>query len=183
MDLHKFQFNCLVSIFSSAHLLPTAYVVRREGYVLTRVCLSTPGGVPRPGPDRGYPSQVWWGGGYPAGVSHLRYPHQIWLGVPCQGVPYGEYPAGGTPPHQTCWGVPCWGYPAGGVPCWGVSHLGTPPIRPGQGVPCWGGPHLGYLPPPLSDLAGGGTPPRVTDGVLDTPRSVCLLRSRRRTFL
>ena len=30
---------------------------------------------------------------------------------------------------------------------------------------------------------GGGTPPRVTDGVLNTPRSVCLLRSRRRTFL
>ena len=29
----------------------------------------------------------------------------------------------------------------------------------------------------------GGTPPRVTDGVLDTPQSVCLLRSRRRTFL
>ena len=69
-----------------------------------------------------------------------------------------------------------------------VAHLGHPPIRPGQGYPCWGVPPLGYSP---SDLAGGGypcrgggvTPPQVTDGVLDTPRSVCLLRSRRRTFL
>ena len=31
---------------------------------------------------------------------------------------------------------------------------------------------------------GWGTPrDRAADGVLDTPRSVCLLRSRRRTFL
>ena len=63
----------------------------------------------------------------------------------------------------------------------------VPPVRPGQGEP-----HLGY---PPSDLAGGvpqggETPipprpvrPRVIDGVLDMLRSVCLLRSRRRTFL
>ena len=30
---------------------------------------------------------------------------------------------------------------------------------------------------------GGGTPPRLADGVLDTPQSVCLFRSHRRTFL
>ena len=59
--------------------LPTAYVVPREGNVFTRVCpsihpsicLSTSGGVPRPGP----------GGGVP------------------QPGPAGGYPCGGTPPQ------------------------------------------------------------------------------------
>ena len=110
--------------------LPTAYVVRREGFDTCRsVCPHleeysgqvqmgvTParydGGIPRPGPDGGeYSSQVQLGGGYPSQL-----------------------------------------------------QLGYPPIRPGRGIP---------LP--------GGTPPRVTDGVLDTPRSVCLLCSRRKTF-
>ena len=47
-----------------------------------------------------------------------------------------------------------------------------PPVRPGRGG---GTPNTG----------GGGYPTsyRITDGVLDTPQSVCLLRSRRRTFL
>ena len=81
---------------------------------------------------------------------------------------------------------------------------GYPPVRPGQGVyPCQGGtppqvpshwtwpgvPLLGEYPtlgtPPLN-LAGGypswgGYP--TSGGVLDTLWSVCLLRSRRRTFL
>ena len=64
----------------------------------------------------------------------------------------------------------------------GYSTLGTPspPSDLTRGYPCWGVPHLGS---PRSDLAGrGGTPPRLTDGVLDTPRSLCLLRSCR-TFL
>ena len=112
--------------------LPTAYVVRREGNVLTRVCpsfcLSTPGGV--------YPGQVQVGG------------------YPCQGVPHLWYPpsdlAGGTPPRVPPSDL------AGGYP---TSSTPPPPVRPGQG---------GY---PTSD------------GVLDTPRSVWLLRSRRRTFL
>ena len=74
--------------------------------------------------------------------------------------------------------------PAGG----GVPHLRYPPSDLAGGYPCWEVPHLGY--PPPSDLAGGGTPaggggtpPQVIDGVLDTPRSVCLLCSRRRNFL
>ena len=48
-------------------------------------------------------------------------------------------------------------------------------VQTGGGVP-QPGPDRGVLVPP---------PPRyrTTDGVLDTPRSVCLLRSRRRTFL
>ena len=156
------------------------------------------GGIPTGGyPAGGYstlgtPCQTWWG--TLMGVPHLRYPHQTW--------PEG-YPNGGTSARSS-WGVPCWGgtpprvppsdlarwYPAGGTPPWvppsdlvggtpmGVPQQGnTPPQVPPMGQP--GGTHWGV---PPSDLAGG-IPPRVTDGVLDTPRSVCLLRSRRRTFL
>ena len=93
--------NDFVSL-QKQQLLPTAYVVRREGYVLTRVCPSV---CPHPG--QGAPARV--------------------------------------PPIGPGWGVP-------------------PPIRPGQG----------------GTPTGGGYP---TSVVLDTPRSVCLLRSRRRTFL
>ena len=152
------------------------------------VCLFTPQGrgypgqvqlgrVPRPGPAGGGtppqvpPSHQTWPGGYPTSGT----PSQTWQGGtppwvppvrPGQGVSHSGTPRqtwlggtlpGGTPPwvppHQT------WprGYPAGGTPPW----VPPTPIRPGRGV----------------------TPPWVTDGVLDTPRSVCLLRSRRRTFL
>ena len=55
--------NVFISIIGIS--LPTAYIVRREDYVLTSVCPSVcphpGGGVPRPGPDgrgRGFPSQV-----------------------------------------------------------------------------------------------------------------------------
>ena len=73
----------------------------------------------------------------------------------------------------------------GGTPAGGYPTSATP-IKPDWGYPCGGYPTLVH---PPSDLArvppqgGEGTPPRLTDGVLDTPRSVCLLRSRRRTFL
>ena len=134
--------------------LPTAYVVGGK-VVLTRVCLSTPRGG-------GYPGRVQ-AGGVPqpgpggGGTPHLRYPpSDLAGGYPDQGVP-----TSGTPIR------PGWG---GGVPRWGVPHLRSPPVRPGWGVP--------HLRSPLSDLARG-VPHRV---VLDTPRSVCLLRSRR-TFL
>ena len=43
------------------------------------------------------------------------------------------------------------------------------------------GTKVGY-PPPDQD-GGGGYPVRTTEGVLTTQRAVCLLRSRRRTFL
>ena len=76
----------------------------------------------------------------------------------------GQVQAGGGYPSQIQLG----GYPTLGIPPvspgWGVPHLGYPLIRPGQeGTPM-----------------GGGIPPWL---VLDMPRSVCLLRSRRRTFL
>ena len=144
----------------------------------------------------GYPSQVQIGGGTPA-RSDGGYPSQ----VQTRGTLARS--DGGTPARSS-WG----GYPpqippsdlAGGYPWWGwVTPPQVPPVRPGPGVPCQGVPHLRYplsdlarvvphLGYPPSDLVGwypcwGGTPPQVRDGVLDTPRSVCLLRSRRRTFL
>ena len=63
--------------------------------------------------------------------------------------------------------------------------MGTPPGQDG-GVPCWRGVH--YLVRPRPGRGGypagaGGYPGRTTEGVLTTQRAVCLLRSRRRTFL
>ena len=116
---------CLRVAFCSP-LLPPAYVVRREGNVLTRVCpsicLSTRGGGTHiPQCFATFPRMPWGSRG---------------------GVPWpGGYPG---------WG----GYPGRG------------------GYPGWGG----YL-------AGGGYPVRTTLGVLATRLAVCLLRSRRRTFL
>ena len=111
-----------------------------------------------------YPPHQTWTGGYPdGGYPDRGYPTR---GVPPsdldRGYPYGGYPMGGYPrcgtPHWTWMGVPRQGYP----------RWGTPLIRPGQGM---GVPRQ------------GGTPLRLTDGVFDKRRSVCLLRSRRRTFL
>ena len=106
------------------------------------------------------------------------------------GVPGQVQMGGGGTLARSRWGDPCQ----------------VPPIRPGEGYPWQGVPHLGYPPsdlvgafpllggtppqqvhPPIGSGQGvplpGGTPPRVTDGVLDMPQSVCLLHSRRRTFL
>ena len=70
--------------FQSFRYLPTAYVVRREGYVLTRVCLSV---CPHLG---GYPGQVQTGG----------YPSQVQLGgTPCRGYPTLDPPWQGGVPH------------------------------------------------------------------------------------
>ena len=143
-----------------------AHVVRREGNVLTRVCPSIHpsvcpylGGIPHPGPGRGR--------GTPA-RSSLGGPH---LGYP----PWSDL-AGGTPPQvppSDLAGVPLPG---------GTPHQVTPPSNLAGGYPCWGVPHLGYplIGPGQEVPPAGGYP---TDGVLDMPRSVCRLRSRRRTFL
>ena len=53
----------------------------------------------------------------------------------------------------------------------GGTQVGYPPARSGWGVPCQGG------------YPVGGYPVRTTEGVLNTRQAVCLLRSRRRTFL
>ena len=142
------------------------------------------GGIPWPGPARGYPSQVQLGGtpcwgvrGYPlpGGTPPWVPPIRPGWGYPVGGYPNRGYPTSGTP-HQT------W---PGGVPQWGYPDRGSPPQVPPSdlagGTPPWVPPHqtwLGGYPD-----GGKGNPPWITDGVLDMPRSVCLLRSRRRTFL
>ena len=165
------------------------------------ICLSTSGGVPLPGPAKGWrsPSQrggtppwvppVGPGRGYPeGGTPPWAPPLNLARGYPDR---MGCTPPQ-VPPCQTWWGVPWWGVPhlgylpldlAGGTLMGqGVPHLRYPPVRPGRGT------LMGGIPPwvpPVRPGQGGtpdgeGTPPRV---VLDIPRLVCLLRSRRRTFL
>ena len=145
---------------------------RRE--VIVSLCLSvyTCGGGGYPTRSRwGYPSQVQSGGGTWIPPSQVR----------SQGVPQPR----GVPPGQVrCWEVPDQVHVGGtlarssqeGVP-------GYPPVRSGPG---------GYLsqvgyPPARSGVGGvpqqGGGVPRTAHGVLDKWRLVCLLRSRRRTFL
>ena len=88
-------------------------------------------------------------------------------GVPCQVQP-GGYPAGGV----TLLGG---GYPAGG------RYLGMVPPWPGQeGGTLPGGTQVWY---PPGQVRMGGYPVRTTEGVVTTRRAVCLLCSRRRTFL
>ena len=81
----------------------------------------------------------------------------------------GGVPGSGTPPPG--------GYPGQVPPPPGGTR--TPPgqVPPG-GVPGSGTPRGGTRTPPP-----GGYPGRTTEGVLTTRRAVCLLRSRRRTFL
>ena len=145
----------------------------------------------RGGGGGGYPSHVP-DRGSPPGRRYLRWrvpPGRD--GVPLRPGPgQGGYPRWGTPwPGQhggyLRWGTP----PAGmGVPSPGqvrtvrVPKVGYPIA--GMGYPLarsgWGVPEVEYA------LSGMGVPPppyMTADGVLDTPRSVCLLCSRRRTFL
>ena len=98
------------------------------------------------------------------GVPHLGYPpiRPGWGGIPPRLTPPSDL-TGGTPPWEPP--SPHWTLPGG------TLMGGTPPqVTPPPPHQAW----LGGYPD------GGGTPSRV---VLDTPRSVCLLRSRRRTFL
>ena len=88
----------------------------------------------------------------------------------------GGYPVrsswgGNTPARSSQGGTPArvpGGTPAGGLPLPGYPCQGSTPA----------GDTLPWVPP--SDLTGGtppgggGTPLRETDGVLDTPRSVCV---------
>ena len=122
---------------------------------------------PKDGGGGGYPSQVQTGG-TPARSDrgYLRWgtPWQGWC-TPCQvrmggttarsekGTQGGVSPGrDGVSPARSVWGVPQPGLTGGGT-------LGRDP--PGRD----------RVPPRY----------RTADGVLDTPRSVCLLRSRRRT--
>ena len=165
-----------VQILRTRASLPTAYVVRREGYVLIRVCPSL---CPHLGGE--YPSQVQPGGGgvpQPGSGGDGGTPARSRWGVPQLG-PGGWYPgkgctpAGGTPstPQPGQWG----GTLAMGTPgttplarSVGVPHRGTlmgvPWVPPGQvsgGTPV-GVPWQGYplYPPPgqWGGYSGGGVP-------------------------
>ena len=169
-DFMVLIFDALSKLFPQKLIyLPTAYVVRREGNVLTRVCpsihpsicLSTPKG----------------GGGGGGKLNSLK--------SPCMRPCLASFTISSI---QSRWGVPDqggWGYPDwGGTLTQGGTPPQVPPVRPGCGY------LMGGTPPqvPPSDLDGeypawGGTPLWLTDGVLDKRQSVCLLRSRRRTFL
>ena len=137
------------------------------------------GGVPQPGLDGG-------------GVPHHRsggYPDQVWM---VGGLPHPRL--GGTPARSGWWGVP-------GVPpwarsgWWGVLPLppwldGVPPPPWLNGVPLppttmteWGTPHHDKMGYPSPWLDGVPPPHQHSKRVLATWRAVCLLRSRRRTFL
>ena len=129
------QYEHCHTILYLSLFLPPAYVVRREGNVLTRVC----------------PSICLSTGGLP--ISHNALQHF----PECHGADTW----GGTLPGPGGGGG---GYPARS------SHVGYPPHPPARSW--WGG---GY--------PAGGYPGRATEGVLTTRRAVCLLRSRRRTFL
>ena len=154
--------------------------------------------------EESYPGQVHGGVPQPGPAPPRVPPHRTWLG----GTPMEGYPTSGTPRTDlaggTPIGVPHWsdlagGYHDGCTPLWlphislarGYPTSGTPPSDLARGTLMEGVPHLGYSPvrpgrgvPHLGPLTGGGYPNsyRITDGVLDTPRSVCLLRSRRRLF-
>ena len=151
------------------------------------VCLST-GGVT--------PARSSWGGGYPSqGVPHpcwgyLRWgtpqldqtrvpPGQVWQGYLRWGTPASR---DGIPPQPDQTREGYWGGVPPGQVQRGYSRWGKPPSRDGL-LPPWPGligGTQGGIPP-----AGMGYPPpyRTTDGILDMPRSVCLLCPCRRTFL
>ena len=134
----------------------------------------TPRGGTQPGPAGGYPARSGQGGTLLGG-----YPGRVPSGqVRMEGTQVGYHPwpgqDGGYPGR-----VPLAGYlprPGGTLP-WGGTQVGYPhgrvPPSPGPGwrVPCQEGDQ------------DGGYPVRTTEGVLTTRRAVCLLRSRRRTFL
>ena len=145
-----------------------------------------------------YGADTW--GGVPGQVQLGGYPYPIMLCNITQNS-MGQTPGGGTQPAPAG-GVPCQvrthgtllrGYP-GRVPPrpgqQGGSQVGNPPSRvPPTGYPPDqdGGTLLGGYPgrvhPPGQVRMGGGYPVRTTEGVLTTRWAVCLLRSRRRTFL
>ena len=161
------------------------------------------GGYPDP-PRGGYPGQV----PPPGGVTRVRYPP--WGGTrlryPPRGYPGQVPPRGGTRVRYPPQGGTRLRYPRGGgtrvrCPPGGVPGSGTPRgggwvlgsgTPPGRGTrvryPPPGGGYPGQVPPgggvPRSGTPPrGGYPGRTTEGVLTTRRAVCLLRSRRRTFL
>ena len=88
-------------------------------------------------------------------------PHLQGGRYPSQGGAQGHLPRV-HPPSQVRMGGP----QPGGAPTWGTPQSGQDGGYPSQGAPAWVLPQY-----------------RTSHGVLDKRRSVCLLRSRRRTVL
>ena len=168
--------------------------------------------VPTPRPRHLPPGQVQTGGGVPTPPRPRYLPparSRQGEGVP-QGTyppPPAKVP---TPPARSRWGrgypkVPTplarsrWGRGYPKVPTLPPAKVPTPLPDPDRGdtpryLPLQPGPDRGgtlrYLPPPPHPAKVPSPPPppagpldRTAYGVLDIPRSVCLLRPRRRTFL
>ena len=118
----------------------------------------------------------------PWGRHRGGYPYPIMLCNITQNA-MGQTPGGGVPvSHNALQHYPeCHGADTGGGYPARSSRGGTLPGRGTYGYPP---PPAGYPPPPPSQVRmGGGYPVRTTEAVLTTRRAVCLLRSRRRTFL
>ena len=160
---NRLRFSFSLRVFCTQQLLVTLplhyyrpHPKDGEGNVFS---LSTPGGVP---------------------ISHNALQHF----PECHG-PWGRH-WGGTLPG------PAGGYPAGGtLP--GGTLVRYPPSQVSMGGTLSGGYWPGYPPSRVPPIPQQGTPPgqvrtgrypgRTTEGVLNTRRAVCLLRSRRRTLL
>ena len=144
-------------------------------------------GVP-PSLDRGYPHPALDGGGYPHPAFEREYPGQVLMGGTLTRSGLG----GGTPTRSSHRGVPPsslgWGWcphPAldREVP-WPGPDRGTLVRSRWRGTPAWGYPITPWMGGTLARSRwGAGTPGFPHQGVLDTPRSVCLLHSRRRTTM
>ena len=188
--------------------MPLAFMQENFVVILENVCLFTIGGRGVP-----HLRVWWWGGRLPHSRSdggRREYPIPgLDGGGGYPGTPLGQvWMVGGVPrvpPNQVwmVWGKGLPGYPPGQVwmvgvpwvPPWpGLDGGGYPLARSGWGASTmtgWGNPPpwLDGVPPQWLD----GVPPTWLDGVPPPPpsksstcytrRAVCLLRSRRRTFL
>ena len=142
--------------------LPPAYVVRREGNSFTLFVCPHGGGYP-------YPIML-------CNISQNAMRQWGGVRVPPPGGGTQSGPGPGTPPGG-------FGYPPGGVP--GQVPPPGGGTRSGPGTP-WGGTRSGPGPgTPLGGVPGqvGGVPSQDNRRSTHYTAAVCLLRSRRRTFL
>ena len=156
-----FSLWCELSSLFMTRLLPPAYVVRREGTVFTGVWSVPQGGrgvwVP-PGGVRVPPGGVWVpprGSGYPPGG----------VQVPPRG---SGYPPGGS------------GYPPGGP---GIPQGGSGYPPRGSGYPPWEGGQVNVKINNYKLIQFSPYYSLPLQGLQVHLRAVCLLRSRRKTFL
>ena len=153
------QRHCGLELSYHTCLITARVRSTREGNVLTRVCPSINLSVHR--------------GGYPYPIMLCNISQNAMRQRRGGGGVPGQVPPGGVPGSGTPRGVPGSGTPPPG------GYPGQVPPRGGTRVRYPRGGYPGQVPP----LGGGVTRVGSTEGVLTTRRAVCLLRSRRRTFL